>query len=106
MPEPPPRRYKVGVSDARRELLDAELEWAIPNGLASEFVAAVREIDFRLTVEPRDWGESREWLPIMRVQMRCGTSRMITVVYGVAEDEDEVFVREFRINRAYKPPKS
>ena len=70
----------------------------------AEFAAAVREIDFRLTVEPHEWGESREYLPYLRVQMRCGTSRIVTVLYGVAEDRDVVFVREFRINRGYVPP--
>lgn len=29
---------------------------------------------------------------------------MITVLYGVAEDADVVFVREFRVNRRWKPP--
>ena len=50
------------------------------SGLLSEFAAAVREIDFRLTVEPHEWGESREFLKHLRVQLRCGTSRMVTVV--------------------------
>lgn len=42
----------------------------------------------------------------MRVQMRCGTSRMVTVLYGVVEGRDLVFVKEFRINRKYRPPHS
>lgn len=79
--------------------------WAAANGLLTEFFAALDEINFRLTVEPHDWGESRERLPVMRVQLRCGTSRMITVFYGVAEDRDVVFVREYRVNRKWKPPR-
>ena len=104
MPEPPPRRYQVGASAAQRELLHREFAWANQNGLAAEFVAALKEIEFRLTVEPNDWGESREWLPALRVQMRCGTCRMITVLYGVAEDREAVFIREYRINRGWKAP--
>lgn len=73
------------------------------NGWLSEFGAAMREITFRLTVEPHEWGESREYLPFMRVQLRCGISRMVTVLYGVAEDRDVVLVKEFRVNRKYKP---
>ena len=105
MSESPQRRFTVGASAAQRELLKTEAAWAIANGLAAEFVAALKEIEFRLTVEPNDWGESRERLAVMRVQMRCGTSRMITVLYGVAEDRDVVFVREYRVNRNWKPPR-
>lgn len=106
MPEPPPRRFKVGVSAAQRELLKTESSWASANGLAVEYVAALKEIEFRLTVEPLDWGESRESLPHLHILMRCGTSRMVTVLYGVAVSTDTVFIKEFRINRAYKPPRS
>lgn len=106
MPEPPPRRFILSISGAQADVLVAERNWAVTHGLLSEYVAALKEIEFRLTVEPHEWGESREYLPVMRVQMRCGTSRMVTVLYGVAEDEDYVFVREFRVNRRYipKPP--
>ena len=104
MPEPPPRRFQVGASTAQRELLKAEAVWAIANGCAAEFVAALKEIEFRLAVEPNDWGESRERLPVLRVQMWCGTSRMVTVLYGVAEDRDVVFIREYRVNHGWKPP--
>ncbi len=88
------------------EKLATAREWAETNGLLSEFAAAMREIDFRLKIEPQEWGESREYLPVVRVQIRCDTSRMVTVLYGVAEDRDVVFVREFRINHRYtsKPP--
>jgi hypothetical protein len=102
--ESPPRRFTVGTSAAQRELLKTEAARAIANGLAAEFVAALKEIEFRLTIEPNDWGESRERLPALRIQMRCGTNRMITVLYGVAEDRDVVFVREYRVNRNWKPP--
>ena len=32
--------------------------WAEANGLLAELAAAVQEINFRLTVEPHEWGES------------------------------------------------
>jgi hypothetical protein len=101
-----PRRFRVDLSQTHREALTAERDWAAANGRLSDFGAALREINFRLTVEPHEWGESREYLPYMRVQMRCGTSRMITVLYGVAEERDVVFVREFRVNRRWKPPQA
>lgn len=72
-------------------------------GLFDEYLAALKEIEFRLTVEPHEWGESREHLDHLRVQLRCGTSRMVTVLYGVSDARDVVFVKEFRINRKYRP---
>jgi hypothetical protein len=104
MPEPPPRRFKVGISKAQSDQLLAERSRTEASGLLSEYIAALKEIEFRLTVEPADWGESREYLADLRVQMRCGTSRMVTVLYGVAEETDNVFVKEFRINKSYSPP--
>lgn len=104
MSEPCPRRFKVSMSAAQSDLLVTEGKRARASDLLPDFLAALKEIDFRLTVEPDDWGESREYLPELRVRMRCGTSRMVTVLYGVAEDTDVVFVKEFRINRTYTPP--
>ena len=103
MPELPPRRFEISTSAAQREMLKTEAVWAVANDLDADYVAALKEIEFRLTVEPQDWGESREYVSVIRVQMRCGTSRMITVLYGVHKDHDVVFVKEFRINRKYKP---
>ena len=106
MPEPPPRRFAVEMSSAQAAHLRSEGAWANESGLLAEYLAAIDEIDFRLRVEPHEWGESREYLPFMRMQLRCGFSRMVTVHYGVAEDEDRVLVKEFRINRrcTSRPP--
>lgn len=106
MADPSPRRFKIGTSAAQIDQLRAEEGWARANGLFDEYLAAMKEIEFRLTVEPHEWGESREHLDHLRVQLRCGTSRMVTVLYGVADDRDVVFVKEFRINRKYRPPPS
>lgn len=98
-----PRRFVVSISPAQREKLAEVREWAESNGMLSDFALAMREITFRLTVEPHEWGESREYLPFMRVQLRCGVSHMVAVLYGVVEARDIVLVKEFRINRNYKP---
>lgn len=104
MSDPSPRRFKVSMSAAQIEQLRAEADRSQAIGLYDEYAAAMREIEFRLTVEPNDWGESRERLPVLRVQLRCGISRMITVLYGVSEERDIVFVREYRVNHRWKPP--
>lgn len=98
-----PRRFQLNISGAQADLLRSERALAVARGVLPEYLAALREIEFRLTVEPHEWGESREYLQHLRLQVRCGTSRMITVLYGVAEDRDVVFVREFRFNRRWRP---
>lgn len=55
-----PRRFRVSVSQAQFEALEVERDWAVASGLRTAFAAALREINFRLTVEPHEWGESRE----------------------------------------------
>jgi hypothetical protein len=99
---PSPDRFRVAISAAQQELLIREDAWATLNGLREEFRAALRELNFRLTCEANEWGESREHLPKLNIQMRCGTSRMITVLFGVDESRKLVFVKEFRINRKYR----
>ena len=77
--------------------------FARENGRLDEYKVALREIDYRLSVEPDEWGESREFLEHIRVQMRCGTSRMVTVLYGVDGPHRSIWVKEFRLNRNYRP---
>lgn len=97
-----PDRYSVGLSESQREQLFGEDEWALKQSLRDEFRKALAEIDYRLRFEADEWGESREVLQHLAVQMRCGTARMITVVYGVDDANKVVFVKEFRINRDYR----
>jgi hypothetical protein len=96
-----PDRFQVAISIAQQEQLVNEDKWASQHGLREEFRTALRELNYRLTTEANDWGESRELLHELNVQMRCGTSRMITVLFGVDEARKKVFVKEFRINRKY-----
>ncbi len=103
MPAPSPDRYAVGIPGVVRERFAADQTWARSHGLRGALGAALREIDFRLSVEPGEWGESREWLEFLQVQLRCGTSRMVTVLYGVDERHRIVWVKEFRVNRNYRP---
>jgi hypothetical protein len=76
--------------------------WAIQHGLREVYRTALRELNYRLTIEANEWGESRELLSELNVQMRCGTSHMITVLFGVDVARKKVFVKEFRINRKYR----
>lgn len=89
------------MSDAQYEVLANGAAWANTNNLRSEYLAALKELDFRLKFEPHEWGEGREWLPELSIRMRCGTCRMITVLYGVDEARRVVHIKQFRINKRY-----
>jgi hypothetical protein len=99
---PSPERFRVAISGAQHEQLVNEDTWAAQHGLREEYRTALRELNYRLAYEANEWGESRELLRELNVQMRCGTSRMITVLFGVNEFRKIVFVKEFRINRKYR----
>ena len=62
---------------------------ALEKGLRDEFLAALREVNYRLTYEADEWGESREIFQELSIQMRCGTSRMITVLFGAHETKKD-----------------
>jgi hypothetical protein len=47
------------------------VDW-LPTLLNSNSIESLRELDYRLSFEADEWGESREYLTRMKVQMRCG----------------------------------
>ncbi len=101
-PLSPPDAYRVAISAAQKEALTEGATWAAQAGIRLDYLAALKEIDFRLRLEPHEWGEGQEWLPELGIRMRCGTSRMITVLFGVDEVKRVVYVKQFRINRRYR----
>lgn len=102
-PEPPSARYSLNIPVIVRERLRTDGAWLQASGLVPEFAVAMREIEYRLVVEPDEWGESRERLEYLDLQMWCGTSRLVTVLYGVDVGRRIVVVKEFRINHNYRP---
>lgn len=103
MPNSSPNEFKVSISSAQNQILIDGAEWAAKQKLKKEFLASLKEIEFRLKFEPDDWGEGREFLPKLQIHMRCGTCRMISVLYGVDDRRRVVYVKRFRINKRYRP---
>ena len=100
-PTPPPDIFRVAISGAQSETLTAGATWATQNNLRLEYIAALKEIDYRLRYEAQEWGEGREWLAELGIRMRCRTCKMITVLFGVDETRRVVYVKQFRINTRY-----
>ncbi len=97
----PSNRFQVRVSRAQIEVLLDGAMWATEKNLRTDYLAALKEIDFRLNYEPSEWGEGREWLAELKIRMRCGTCRMVTTLFGVDEARHIVYVKQFRINKRY-----
>jgi hypothetical protein len=95
--------YRIAISHSEHNKLTEWENWADEKNLRSEYIARLKELEFRLGYEPSEWGESRETLPNLDLQVRIGTCRMITVLYGVHEEKKTVFVKQFHLNANYKP---
>jgi len=92
----PPKRFQVNISGARMEELDRMADLAKSEGKKDDFLRWLKELDFRLTHEPHEWGESREMLETRQLEIRFGTVGEITVWYGVHAETRTVYVKRFR----------
>lgn len=93
MADESPNPFRVVISRAQME----ELERMAAAGTGAEFVRWLKELDYRLTREPDEWGESREFLPALQLQIRFGTVGGLTVWYGVRVETRTVYVKRFRM---------
>jgi hypothetical protein len=58
--------------------------------------SAVEWIKYELVHTPHAFGESREWLPAIRLQMRIGFARPISCIFGIDDEHRIVFIKRFR----------
>ena len=96
MADSPAGRFSVLISRVRMEELERMADAAERAGNLPAFVRWLKELDYRLAHEPHEWGESRETLPVIGVEVRVGTVGTITVWYGVNMEARTVFVKRFR----------
>ena len=96
-------RFTVAIPERELNKLVEWRAWAIEKGLTSEYLATLKELDYRLEFESDEWGESREYLDGMSVQMRWAACRMVDVLFGVHAESNVVIVKRFSLNRSYKP---
>ncbi len=98
MTDPPPGPFRVVISRAQMEELERMADAATAAGTRAEFVRWLRELDYRLSREPDEWGEGREFLPVMNLQVRFGTVGRLAVWYGVNVETRTVYVKRFRLH--------
>jgi hypothetical protein len=88
--------YKVSISKAELGKLKRWGLWAKEKGILDEFLVALKTINYRLSVEPGDWGEPRYSLRHLGFEMRFGTFSMMNVWYGVNYEKALVRVKVFQ----------
>ncbi|WP_439630805.1 hypothetical protein [Gemmata sp.] len=96
-----PERFKVFIPGKWMDELRALKAEARRDGWAPELLAAVKELGYRLTVEPDEWGESREYLPVLQLEVRFGVAGVVTVWYAVDVVARSVYVK--RIGARNRP---
>lgn len=97
MADAPAPRFLVSTpgrwADHLRDIAEREVDAGRGPGIA----AALTEIDFRLRHEADEWGEGREYLPVLDIQLRVGIVGPVTVWYGVDAARRIVYVKRFRL---------
>jgi len=92
-----PVRFKVLIPRKWMDELKAIAAEATRLGRRAEFVANLKELDFRLRCEPHDWGESRGYLRVLDLEIRFGVVGLITVWYGMNLATRTVYVKTLRL---------
>ena len=93
-----PVRYRVLFPDVCREQLREIAREAARLDIGPEIKACLELAEYRLKHEANDWGESREYLSEMKLELRVGFARILTVFYALDSDNRIVYLRRFRLH--------
>jgi hypothetical protein len=93
-----PVRYRVTFPDICRDQLREIAAEAARQGVGPEVSAGIREVQYRLSVEADEWGESRGYLPVLQLDLRVGIAHILTVWYAVNVAERLVVVQRFHLH--------
>lgn len=95
----PPVNYRVShpvtVTDQFRTLLDR----AVLDGRYRLVAAAARYMLDELAYAPSAFGESRDTLPALKLDMRIGFVLPLVVEFAVHKESRQVFIRRVRVWR-------
>lgn len=61
------------------------------------FITSLKEIHYRLQVDPYEFGEPLYFLPILRLQIRTGSVLPIVVTYSVSSDHPIVVIKSVEL---------
>jgi hypothetical protein len=94
-----PRRYRVSNSQKVADEFRTVLESAAQQGRLEPVLRAVGKILTALELIPDEFGESKGVLPAHGAVLRRGIVEPLTVEFAVFEDQQQVFIRSFRLWR-------
>ena len=93
-----PTRFRVLMPQVCRDQLRLIADEAGRLDIREAVEASIEEAEYRLQNEANDWGESREYLPVMKLEIRVGFARVLTVWYALDSDNRVVYLRRFHLH--------
>jgi hypothetical protein len=91
----PPTNYTVAHSQLVEERFLELVQRATELGIRSLFLRAARYTYDELRYAPAQFGESREHLPHMELELRIAFAPPLYVEFAVHEQSRQVFIRRF-----------
>jgi hypothetical protein len=89
--------FYVDVSGELRERIKACYREAVKQNRQQHFLAALTEINRRLTEDPKEFGDPLYRLPLLKLQIRSAAIRPVFVEYGVSEENPLVVLRRIKL---------
>ena len=89
--------FYVDVSGELRERIKECYHEAVGQNRQQHFLAALTEINRRLTEDPTTFGDPLYRLPLLKLQIRSVVIRPVFVEYGVSEEHPIVVIRRIKL---------
>lgn len=89
--------YYVDVSGELRERIKACYHEAVKENRQDQFLAALTEINRRLTEDPKNLGDPLYRLRLLKLQIYSSAIRPVFVEYGVSEEHPIVVLRRIKL---------
>jgi hypothetical protein len=92
-----PPSYEVSMSGETRAEVKRLHRAAVQAGTGQEFISAFKQILERLEKDPLIFGEPLYHLSALKLAVRKGAIAPLVVVYGVHDEQPQVFIRGFKM---------
>jgi hypothetical protein len=89
--------FQLEISEVIAEVIRGLQRQAKQEGRGEAFLLAVKKMVKRLHRNPTNFGEPLYRLPVLRMQVRCGIIRPLSVDFAVCEDRPLVFLMAVKL---------
>jgi hypothetical protein len=93
-PEAP---YRIHSHPAAREALHGYIRHASSPAVRQRIISAAKQVIHSLEQQPRLFGEPRNYLPNLKLEIRVGGVEPLVFTYGVSEVQKYVVIRTIHL---------